>query len=141
MKRTALLRKTPLRRKTRLRPIGKGKYARRPRNHDYMDFIRWCECILKYVDGASPCDGRMEADHAGARGGAPDAGPAQRKTDDTTCIPACHGHHGERTDSRGYYKGWGAAKMRAFCDEKIHFYRNLYDNLIGLRQTPWRKAS
>lgn len=106
---------------------------------DFMDFVRWCRCALEGAEGADPCNGRMEADHVGKRGGAPDAAPALRRTNDTTTIPMCQRHHGQRTDYRGYFKGWSGERMRSWCDEKIHFYQNLYKNLTQLRQTPWRR--
>lgn len=111
-----------------------SKYARRLRHPDYMAFIRWCDCVLKEIAGAGECWGRTEADHAGDR-------PLSQKADDRTCIPACRMHHRDRTDYRGFYKGWGATKMRRFCDLKIHFYQNLYTNLVKLRQTPWRRKA
>lgn len=142
MKRTPLARRTPLKRKKPLRQRSlTSKHARRPRDKDFMDFIHWCECALKDAKDAGPCASRIEADHVGARGGAPDAGPALRRTNDTTCIPMCGpgGHHHQRTNYRGYFKGWNADRMRAWCDEKMRFYRNLYANLLRLRQTPWRR--
>lgn len=147
MKRTALTRRmpirrsrSPLKRKTPLRPRSKtSSHARRPRHLDFMDFVRWCECALDGAAGADPCYGRMEADHVGKRGGATDAEPALRRGSDTKTIPMCHRHHGQRTDYRGYFKGWDADRMRAWCDEKIAFYQNLYKNLLQLRQTPWRR--
>ena len=147
MKRTALLRKTPLARKTRLKPIGKSKHARRTRDHDFMAFIRWCDCALKDVAGTTCSGGRIEADHVGERGGRPGAAPAQRRTADDTCIPMCgigndgNGHHWQRTNYRGYFKGWNGERMREWCDAKIRFYQNLYKNLCRLRQTPWRRKA
>jgi hypothetical protein len=138
--RSPLLRKTPLKRKTPLRSRSlTSKYARRPRNLDFMDFVRWCACALEGAEGADPCHGRMEADHVGQRGGAPGAAPALRKTADTKTIPMCHRHHGQRTNYRGYFRGWDGDRMRLWCDAKIHFYQNLYQNLTQLRQTPWRR--
>lgn len=139
---SSLTRKTPLRRKTRLRSYSKTKkYARRERDRDYMNFIRWCDCILKDVKDASSCHRKMEADHAGERGGGINATAGKgEKAPDRTCIPMCKTHHGERTDYHGYFKGWDGDRMRAWCDEKIHFYQTLYKNLLGLKQTPWRAA-
>lgn len=132
MKRTALARRTPLTRKTPLRPRSRTKkYARRDRDHDYMRFIRWCSCALKDAKDAT-CNGHTEADHQGVR-------PLGQKAPDTTCVPMCVRHHRHRTDLVGYFKGWDAARMRAWCDQKIHFYQNLYKNLLQLRQTPWRR--
>jgi hypothetical protein len=43
-----------------------------------------------------------EADHVGPRG-------LSHKCDDTSALPECHGHHDDRTNSRGFYAlaRWG----------------------------------
>lgn len=133
MKRSALKRTSPLRRRTRLRPIGKTKYRRRTRDTDFMLYVLAQPCVLAGIDGAGKCWGRTQADHAGARG-------LGVKAPDNTCIPLCTKHHGNRTDYTGYFKGWQGAAMRQWCDRMIHLTQNLYDKFRELRQTPWRTA-
>lgn len=135
-----LARRTPLKRKTPMRRFSTtSKYARRERDKDFLAFIHWCPCALKNGDPTGECEGRIEADHAGKKT------TAFRKTDDTTCIPLCTRHHRARTTPkgftgyRGFFKDWSKDKMRAWADEKIKFYRNLYKNLVAMGQTPWRR--
>lgn len=65
---------------------------------------------------ATPCGGRVQADHMGERA-------FGKKADDTTCVPICRNHHGERTDYRGVFKNWTKVEMRQFCDWAINWTR------------------
>jgi len=134
VKRTALKRKTPLRRRTRLRPFGNTKYRRRERDVDFMLFVLTQPCAVRSLARAGACDGRVQADHAGARG-------LGVKAPDDTCIPLCMKHHGQRTDYRGFFKNWKGPQMRAWADLAIHQIQNLYADLCALGQTPWRKEA
>ncbi len=133
MKRTPLKRGTKtLQRKTRLRQKSKTKkYARRARDSDYMLFILSQSCWA-YPHG-KPCEGRVQADHAGTRG-------LGVKAPDNTCIPLCRKHHGERTDYRGYFKNWKGPQMREWNDRAIRYFQKLYADYVALGQTPWRTA-
>lgn len=92
MKRTALKR-------TAMRPgKRKTKYARRERDIDYMLLVKGLRCFLAGVDGAGPCTGVTEADHAGERG-------LGQKAPDDTCIPLCSGHHLDRHACTGFFRG------------------------------------
>lgn len=117
MKRTPLQRKTPLRRKTRLRARGDTAYRRRPRDLEYMKWVKRLPCAVKSMDAgpdASACSGKVEADHAGRK-------PAGwRKAPDRTCIPMCQRHHQGRELYTGVFKDWSRDQMRTWLDEMIH---------------------
>ncbi len=120
MKRTPLLRRTPLVRK-RLRSRGDSAYRRRPRDLDYMRWIRHQPCAVSgHPD--SRCQGRMEADHAGPRA-------MGQKADDVTCIPLCHKHHVQRSSFGGVFRTWDKAQMRQWLSELVTRYQRLYREL------------
>lgn len=102
----------PLKRKTPLRPRGKGSYARRERDFDYMGQVKALPCSLAGVAAAGPCSGVVEADHMGERA-------AFRKADDRTCAPLCQRHHRERTDVRGIFATMSKEERRAWCQLAI----------------------
>lgn len=133
-----LARRTPLKRKTRLRPRSlTKKHARRERDRDYLDFIRWCKCCLEGTSTFS-CTGSVEADHAGGIG---TRGLSLREPDSTS-IPLCRGHHRQRTGTVnrfGHFKGWTTDQMRVWCERQIKFHRTLYENCVRMGQTPWRR--
>ena len=54
----------------------------------------------------TPCYGPIEADHMGDRIG--------HRALDSTCAPLCPGHHMERHDFTGTFKGFAREDMRAF---------------------------
>ena len=122
-----LRRKKPLRRKTWLRSRGNTSYRRRVRDIAYMKRVKKLPCAVRWFSrqlfnqivwngfgqqGATCCEGRVEADHAGVRG-------LGQKADDRTCIPMCTRHHRERTDQRGSFGGWTAQMMREWCEVAI----------------------
>ena len=132
MKRTPLKRKTPMRRqRVRMKARGNTKYRRRERDVDFMLFVLTQPCVLAGVAGAGRCDGRVQADHAGARG-------MGVKAPDNTCVPLCLKHHGNRTDYRGFFRDWRGERMRAWCDLTISYTQEFYATLCELGQTPWR---
>ena len=105
-------RKTPLRRKTwmnrspSLRLRTKSKYRRRPRDLEFMRWVRRQPCCARDFD-PDRCNGRVEADHAGRRG-------LGTKADDRSCIPLCQQHHQARGSFSGPFWTWGQAQMRAW---------------------------
>ncbi len=129
MKRSPLQRKTPLRRRTRLRPVGRTKYRRRTRDFDFMGFVLYQPCVLR---ATGKCEGRVQADHAGARG-------LGVKCPDDQTIPLCRFHHSSRTDYTGYFKNWKGPQMREWCDLVVYQTQSLYLTLCALGQTPWRE--
>jgi hypothetical protein len=118
MKRTPLQRKTPMRRagfrhhddqawrdKPHLdRNRRRSKYARRERAYDYMGWVKTQECLCAQNVYDDPCEGPIEADHAGDRG-------LGQKAPDNTCVPLCMKHHRARTDMRGIFTTFDAHAM------------------------------
>lgn len=74
------MKRRALRRRTRLRPRS-AKAARRPRNREYMQWIKRQPCVVCGRGGS-------EAAHTGPRA-------YGRKAPDEQCIPLCHRHHRE----------------------------------------------
>lgn len=69
----------------------KSDYMKRLRDHRRMRWIKEQSCAvsldLAVLELAGPCEGVIEADHAGGGSG------MGRKAPDDTCIPACVRHH------------------------------------------------
>lgn len=154
MKRTALTRKTPLRRKTRLKSRGDNGYRNRTRDWAFMAWVRRqpCSARITATGGASdvvsvltmwalgldvvrasvdainsPCEGRVEADHAGRK-------PAGwRKAPDRTCIPMCKKHHRERDTFSGMFRHWNGDAMRRWLDTRIAVTQGEYDRTRSRR--------
>lgn len=99
----------------RRRP-GSTKYSRRDRDFDFMAFVKQGPCIAA---GMSPCEGEIEADHAGRRG-------LGMKASDDTCIGLCTLHHRQRTDFSGPFRSWDQAQMRAWLEAAIAETRQRY---------------
>jgi hypothetical protein len=121
MKRTPLKRKTPLRREG---SRGDTKYRRRPRDLEYMKWVRRQPCCARNF-ATTPCEGRVQADHAGRRG-------MRQKADDRTCIPLCRRHHRERDNFHGAFKEWGHDRMRQWLDAMIVRHQLIYDAMPRL---------
>ena len=103
------MRRTPLRRTSRLRSKSKTKaYATRDRDVEHMLAVKGLPCALSGVDGAGRCEGPVEADHAGPRA-------YGQKADDKTCIPLCTCHHRHRTESRGFFASMSKEQRRHWC--------------------------
>jgi len=119
MKRTPLKRTSTLRRKAWLRPRKKSAYATRPRDLDYMAWIRSQPCAAG--EFAAPCSGRIEADHVGRR-------PTGRKAADDTCVPMCQHHHRQRDNFHGPFKHWDQQKMREWLASLVVKYQEMYAN-------------
>lgn len=133
--------RTPLKRKTRLRAVSKtNSYRRRERDFAYMDLVRRLPCMVRVAleldrepaipargEGVrvTPCGGRLEADHVGVRA-------LSQKSPDHQTAPMCHSHHGERTDVRGFFRGWTALQMRAWCDWAIEYATSEVNKMKGI---------
>lgn len=113
-------RKSPLRRRKPMRATGKTKYRARPRDLEYMRWVKRQPCAARSVDAWINCAGPVEADHAGRRG-------LGRKAPDATCIPLCSTHHRQRTDFSGVFRTWDQARMRAWLGEQVELYRREYE--------------
>lgn len=129
--------RTPKRRKPlqRFTPILPRRRRRRrsERVHDlaHMLGVKQLPCRLS---GLEPCRGAprthangemlwhppwaIEADHQGPH-------PLHQKSSDRETVPMCPGHHDDRTNGRGYFKGWDKVRMREWCDEQIAATRGL----------------
>ncbi len=88
-------------------------YARRERDFQWMGLVKQLPCVLAGVDGAGRCWGGIEVDHAGGNEG------LSHKCADRETIPLCAGHHGQRTDRRGYFDGYNDERMAAWCAAAI----------------------
>ena len=117
-----------------LRSTGTSKYARRPRDLDYLAWVRTRPCavrdllVLNAMLGipfsTNVCTAPVEAHHAGRRG-------LGQKADDNTAIPLCRRHHRELHDARGAFAGWTKAERRAWQDEQAALTLDRY-----LRRAP-----
>lgn len=107
---SALKRRTPLRARTTSRRSRKrSAYARRPRDTTWMLAVKQLPCMWRDL---SPCEGPVEADHAGRRG-------LGRKAHDRTCVPACMDHHRQRTDHAGPFRALSRETIRIKLDAAI----------------------
>lgn len=127
MKRCSLKRSTPLRRQFWMKQFADTKYRRRPRDRAYMAWIRRQPCCARET-ATTPCQGRVEADHAGRRG-------IGQKADDRTCIPLCRNHHRERTDFSGTFRYHDHESMRAWLAIMVEYHQTMYERVSsGNRQ-------
>jgi hypothetical protein len=105
-----VIRSTPLRRRTWLRPRSRTKkYRRRLRHVDYMLFVKKLACSARHL---SPCSGPVEADHVGRRG-------ISQKSDDRLTVPMCQKHHRERHGFCGAFRDFDQERMRQFIAEAL----------------------
>ncbi len=77
--------------------------------------------VLVALAVVTPCRGRVEADHMGARG-------IGQKADDRTCAPLCSGHHRERTDHFGTFKHLTRDELRAWRARAIEHTQQAWEN-------------
>lgn len=106
-----LRRRTPLRRSPMRRGRRRSRYARRPRDLEFMRLVKRLPCSVR-VDPPdpqrrTPCRGRVEADHMGERG-------LGQKADDRTCAPMCEAHHRERTAHSGAFRDLTRDQVRVW---------------------------
>jgi hypothetical protein len=107
-------RRKPLRRKTWLRARSlTNSYRRRPRDLAHLRKVKTFPCVVRELlfvsPGHTPCSGPVQADHVGRRG-------IGQKCDDRKSMSICRGHHGERTNFTGTFKGWDRDRMRGFLE-------------------------
>lgn len=110
MKRSPIKRTKPMRRRSR-----STKYSRRPRDLEFMAWVRDQLCSVEedWPDRdqqPTACLGPIQADHDSRGRG------LGQKSDDRTCIPLCLGHHTERTDHSGTFKHLTRDQIRAWFD-------------------------
>jgi hypothetical protein len=102
----------------------RSKYKDRPRNYDYMAFVKTLLCAaetyaMPWEPNDTPCYGAIEADHMGKR-------PVGRKADDLTCGPLCTQHHTERGAHTGVFKYANKAQLREWMDGVVEQTQALY---------------
>lgn len=101
-----LARRTPLRRKARLKPKrSKPRRSSRVRDRSYLLAVKQLPCALWMLR----CDGEVQAHHAGRRG-------LGQKCSDYESIPLCRAHH------RALHDGglpWGVTDARGWLDRVI----------------------
>jgi hypothetical protein len=110
-----MLRRTPLRRKARLRAHSKtSKHSRRERDWPYLAFVHTLPCAARLLTSTGyECDGPIEADHIGGRYG---------EDSDKRCIPLCRKHHRQRTGvvgGGGLWAGWSLERKREWGWEAV----------------------
>lgn len=115
VKRTPLRRKTAIRRTAMRRGVKASKYTRRPRDTDYLAFVRSqvCSVIQEWPNKSappSPCWGPIDPDHD-SRGRA-----YGHKSDDSTAIPLCRRHHEHRHLRTGPFRGLTRLEVYAWVD-------------------------
>jgi hypothetical protein len=126
----------PLRRTTRfMRGNRKTKYARRERDFAFMGWVKTRPCIAIALPPflfighparaalykTTPCEGCIEADHAGARG-------IGQKAADDTCIPLCSSHHSQRTNHTGVFWQLNQQELRAWRAQAIERTQAAWEN-------------
>jgi len=92
------------------------RYSERPRDMAYMRWVKLQPCRLSGVDGASDCEGVVQAAHVG------DVGVralSHRSGTDRDCVPLCERHHAERDNRRGYFDEMDVLELRAWSDAAI----------------------
>ena len=114
--RKPLKRKSPLRARTRLKPRGKTKYARRPRDHAYMAWVKSLPCVGPFPH---QCQGPSEAHHAGVRG-------LGQRAEDSTAIPLCRNAHHAWHSGGEAFAGWQNWERRTWADIMIREMQALY---------------
>ncbi len=125
-------RSTPLRRKTRIRQKrATPRRSSRIRDPEHMADVRRLPCAAQSIPEATPCQGRIEADHMGRRG------IGQKCPDDETG-PLCSRHHAERGSFAGMFRHWTQPKMRQWLEATI-LATKLY--VAMLRESDTRKAA
>ena len=112
-----------------------NSYRRRERDHERMRWTKRCPCMVRelppflFVGDAAraaeykltPCSGRVEADHMGERG-------MGQKADDSTVVPMCRGHHGERHDHKGVFHVLTKPELRAWRAQAIERSQAAWSN-------------
>ena len=83
----------------------------RQRDPSYLAWVHTLTCAAAHLPGHH-CDGRIEADHVGAR-------PLGRKCDDAQTIALCSLAHRQRTDHCGPFRSMDREQMRAFVAQAL----------------------
>jgi len=136
VKRTALTRKTPLARTSRI-PARRSTPRRRDadvvRNPHYLAWLREQPCGVAAIfrDKAGPCGGPVDPEHK--REG---IGMGQ-KASDMDAWACCRVHHDQRHDGRGVFATMTRAELRTFIRMQIAMFKTAYTaHLASLPSAP-----
>lgn len=113
MKRTALLRKTAMRRSKFVTRQRETKQQLRSGDPEYLSWVRRQLCA---VCGASP------PNHAHHRTG----GGMGMKTADSEAFPLCNKHHRELHDVTGWFAGWDKHSLRDWQKQCVRYSQLTY---------------
>lgn len=112
MQRNKLLRRTPLKRKTRLRQRRPTpRRSGRVRDVPHMLEVKALGCLMRDVPDHR-CDGPAQFDHFGPHG-------MGQKTSDRKGAPFCPDVHRQRQEAAGMFKGVGKYAMRMIMTTAI----------------------
>ena len=108
-----------------------SKYRQRPRDTARMLWIKSLPCcaqdVMLPLEHVGPCDGPVEADHAGGGSG------MGRKADDSTCIPLCVRHHRAPGLEHLLFGNVPHGEVRRWKRWQAEQYRMRYDALEATR--------
>jgi len=129
------LRRTPLKRFTRLAPRRRGGRRRSSRIYDeaFLAFCRTQICSVvedwpDYPEKPTPCWGPIEADHDSRGRG------FGQKSNDTGAIPMCKRHHEHRTGHTGTFKHVPRERIREWFDRAQVRIRTAWAQHVALEQ-------
>ena len=86
----------------------------------FGDFVHQLPCAAPFQH-TYPCEGRIEADHAGKKVA------MSRKAPENTRIPMCTLHHRNRHEFTGPFRYWDKVRMRIWLDEQIAITRAAFE--------------
>lgn len=152
MKRTALLRRTPLRstrslltakplvRASELKRTSLKRKPRRPKPGDdpaYKAFVKAQPCCV----GGKRC-GKVDPHHLIDGKGDAKKGMGQTAPD-RFLLPICRRHHDAFHDGKGFCRGWDAAQRLTFQEQEVERLRAIWADLhlLGVLQEPLRKTA
>jgi hypothetical protein len=151
VKRSPLLRRTPLARSSKLvtaQPLARLSHLkrstfkrkrRRPKSGDHPAYKAWVKTQACVV-GGHRC-GRAEPHHIIDGRGAQRKGMGQTARD-RDALPLCRAHHNEFHDGNGFCQGWSKEQRRVFQEQEIERLNKIWDDLceLGVLQEPMREA-
>lgn len=151
MKRSPLLRKTPLARTSSLvttKPLERvsalkrtalRRKPRRPKPGDEPAYKAWIKTLACVVSGKR-C-GRTDPHHLIDGKGEARKGMGQTAPD-KFLLPMCRDHHDQFHDRRGFCRGWDDTRRLTFQEQEVERLRSIWADLneLGVWQEPARMA-
>lgn len=127
MKHSPLARKTPLRRKSRIKAKPPRRLKGPGSDPAYLAAVRALPCCaVKAFSDVCDCLGPIDPHHAGNRPG------VGMKAADDTCIPMCRRHHREVETLTGSFRHWDKAYRRLWYDARIAETREAIRSRIAM---------